>query len=239
MQAFVLSAGIGSRLHPITENLPKPLVEVQGKSLLERNLLKLKKANYSKIIINLHTFPQQIIDFIQKNNAFDLDIEWVIEKELLETGGGIKNALHLVDKTQALTIINADILSNINLEKLYDFYKKESADAVLAIKDRDSSRKLIFNDKGELKAWTSKNKNQFKPLNFIPQPNDKERAFSGIQIVNPKLFEETRLEGKFSLIDFYLEQSYSKRILGWEHNTDYLLDVGTLEKLEKAQHFSL
>ncbi|HLS70599.1 MAG TPA: sugar phosphate nucleotidyltransferase [Chitinophagaceae bacterium] len=239
MQAFVLSAGMGSRLYPITKTLPKPLVEVQGQTLLERNLLKLKTSGYSKIIINLHFFPQQIIDFLEANSFFGLEIQWVIEKELLETGGGVKNALQFIDSSKPLTIVNADILSNIDLIKLHNFYIKESADAVLAIKNRNSSRKLIFNDNGELKAWTSIKENKFKPSDYMQNPLDKERAFSGIQIVNPELFEETKLEGKFSLIDLYIEQSKTKRILGWEHNADYLLDVGTIDKLQKAQHFKL
>lgn len=239
MQAFILAAGIGSRLKPFTDFHPKPLAVVQGKTLLQRCLEHVKKHGYTKIIMNLHTMPEQIIDFLKVNDNFGLEITWIIEEVLLETGGGIKNATHLIDMEKPLSILNADILSNIDLSAFNQAFHQKEADALLAVKNRNSSRKLIFNKEEKLVAWKNENDKIYRPADYQEEENDKIRAFSGIQIINPQLIKATQLQGKFSLIDFYLELCNNHAIYMYEHNEDYLLDVGTPEKLEHAQNFPL
>lgn len=239
MQAFILAAGLGTRLKPFTDFHPKPMAVVQGKPLLQHNIEKLKRAGYSKLIINLHSMPEQIIEFLKLHDNFGLDITYRIEQDLLETGGGLRNIEDLIDRSKPITILNADILSNINLAKMYTAYQESDCIALLAVQNRESNRKLLFDENHHLIGWKSIQPSSYKPDSMNKESQYTEFAFSGIQIMDVKLLNDSQLRGKFSLIDLYLEQCSNHVIKAYLHDNDYLLDIGTPEKLQNAQQVAL
>lgn len=239
MQAFILAAGLGTRLKPFTDFHPKPMAVVQGKPLLQHNIEKLKQAGYSKLIINLHSMPEQIIEFLKLHDNFGLDITYRIEQDLLETGGGLRNIEDLIDSSKPITILNADILSNIDLIKMNTAYQASDCTALLAVQNRDSNRKLLFDDNLQLIGWKSIQPSNYKPDSINKESQYTELAFSGIQIIDMKILNGSLLKGKFSLIDLYLEQCKNHVIKAYPHDKDYLLDIGTPEKLQNAQQVAL
>ena len=143
MKAMIFAAGLGTRLKPLTDNIPKALVPVAGKPLLQHTIEKLKQSGFDEIIINIHHFGQQIIDFVQENHLFDIRIEFSDEREqLLDTGGGIKKAAWFFDDNEPFLIHNVDILSNVNLHDLYHFHLKNNTAATLQI-GRASCRERV------------------------------------------------------------------------------------------------
>lgn len=239
MQAFILAAGLGTRLKPFTDFHPKPMAVVQGKPLLQHNIEKLKKAGYSKLIINLHTMPEQIIEFLNLHDNFGLEITYRIEQDLLETGGGLRNIEDLIDRSKPITILNADILSNIDLVKMYKTFQESNVSALLAVQNRESNRKLLFDENQQLIGWKSIQPSNYKPDSMNKESQYTELAFSGIQIMDVNLLNDSPLRGKFSLIDLYLEQCSNHVIKAYPHDKDYLLDIGTPEKLQNAQQVAL
>lgn len=239
MQAFILAAGLGSRLKPFTDHHPKPLAIVQSKPLLQHVIEHLKSAGVTKIFLNLHTMPEQIIAFLEDQDYFQLTIQYKIEKELLETGGGLKNIYPLINPSKPLIIMNADMLSNINLKQMMNTFQEGKTDGLLAVQNRDSNRKLLFNQDQRLIGWKS-----IAPLKYLPEDLNKNTiahayAFSGIQIIRPDILHRSQLKGKFSLIDLYLELCDHSYFQPYLHDQDYLLDVGTMARLEAAQHLKL
>ena len=147
MKALIFAAGKGTRLRPFTDHHPKALAKVNGVSLLERNIRYLKSFGIQDFVINIHHFGDQIVDFLKKNNNFGCHIEISDETgELLETGGGLIFARKFLDHGEDFLIMNADILTNININTLVEYHKKIKDFATLAVSDRESSRKLLFND---------------------------------------------------------------------------------------------
>src|SRR5690606_32019928 len=154
MKAMIFAAGMGTRLKPLTDTIPKALVPVGGKPLLQHIIEKLKRFGFNEIIINIHHFGQQIIDFVQENNSFDIRIEFSDEREqLLDTGGGIKKAAWFFDDNKPFLVHNVDILSNIDLQELYHFHLKNNTIATLLCSIRQTSRYLLFDTDNHLRGW--------------------------------------------------------------------------------------
>lgn len=239
MQAFILAAGLGTRLKPFTSHHPKPLAVVQNKPLLQHVIEHLKASGVTKVYMNLHAMPEQIIHFLETHNNFNLPIQYIIEKELLETGGGLMNIADLIDRNQPLIMMNADMLTNIDLGKMMSIFCSGHLDALLAVQNRASNRKLLFNTDNILVGWKSLAPMQYLPANIDLSKKYQELAFSGIQIIHPQLIEKTQLRGRFSIIDLYLELCHSFKFKSYLHDEDYLLDVGTPERLAAAQHLKL
>ena len=166
MKAMIFAAGLGSRLKPITDSLPKALVPVGGKPLLEHNILKLKQAGFDEIMINIHHFGDQIIDFLAAKNNFDIRIELSDERnELLDTGGGMKKAAYFFDDDRPFLVHNVDILSNVDLKEVYNQHLKDPERlASLVVSYRDTYRYLIFDDSGCLQGWVNIRTGETKPL---------------------------------------------------------------------------
>mgnify|MGYP004702473279 CR=1 FL=1 len=236
---MIFAAGLGTRLKPITDTLPKALVPIAGKTLLEHIILKLKGAGFNEILINVHHFPDQIIDFIHKNNAFGIRIEIADERnQLLDTGGGIKNAASFFDDGKPFLVHNVDILSNIDLKELYLYHKQTHSFATLAVSSRNTFRYLLFDRNSNLKAWINEKTNETKPSNFIPQADYTKYAFSGIQILSTEVFEwMQKFPQKFSIMDFYLQTMQEKKIIGFVPSNYKMIDVGKLNVLEDAAQF--
>lgn len=236
MIAMILAAGLGTRLKPFTDKHPKALAPVGDFTLLEIAIKKLLQYGITDIYINVHHFADQIINYLKFNENFGANIFISDEQnEILETGGGLQKMIFDFNINEPILVINADILSSINYNDLINYHLQHNGLVTLAIQDRDSSRKLIFDQNYRLKAWTNTIEHSYKPHSYIPQPIHNKYAFSGIQIVDSKLLNKTKLTGKFSLIDLYLDTMLDNDIYGYNHSGDILLDVGKPEAHQKAQ----
>ena len=252
-QAMIFAAGLGTRLKPITDRMPKALVPVGGQPLLWHVIQKLRAAGFERIVINVHHFADQIIDYIEANQNFGLDIRISDERvALLDTGGGIKHALPLFDPSMPILIHNVDILSNVDLAALYQATLDSQADALLLVSQRQTKRYLLFADDDRLCGWTNIETGEVKgPLSTIHYPPStihhspstihhplKQLAFSGIHVLSPStfsLFEQ--MPERFSIIDFYLQYASQCFFKGKAQENLRLLDVGKLDSLEQAEEF--
>jgi len=237
MNAMIFAAGLGTRLKPLTDNKPKALVEFNGQTLLQWNINRLKEAGFDRIVVNVHHFAPLVIKYLEENKGFGAEIIISDESDLLlDTGGGLKNAQRYFKEGQPILIHNVDIISNIDLKALYQFHLDHQALATLAVRVRNSSRLLIFDDDDLLIGWCNKLTNEVK----IPSPEtqpDKQFlwAFSGIQVIDYRLLDLISETGKFSLIDVYLRLSVSNKIMAYHHNKDIWTDVGKIEELKTAE----
>lgn len=231
--AMLFAAGLGTRLKPFTDHHPKALAKVNGVPLLGHNLNYLKHYGIERVIVNVHHFGNQIVDYIQKNN-FELEIIISDEtNEVLETGGGLVKAKNLLGNNP-FVVMNVDILTNLNLTNLMDYYISNQPIALLAITDRQSSRKLFFDKNNQLKGW--KNFSNEEVIGQIDGYNA--FAFSGIHIIDPKIFDFIEERGKFSIMTTYLNLMKSQQIMGFNHSGDLLIDVGKPEAIIEAEkHF--
>ena len=237
MQAMIFAAGLGTRLKPLTDSIPKALVSVGGEPLLKRVIFQLKDAGFTRIVVNVHHFSQQIIDYLRENNNFGMDIRISDESDkLLETGGGIKKAWPLFDQTEPILIHNVDILSNVNLQK---FYQNAPLAARLLVSERKTKRYLLFDDTMRLVGWTNIETGEVKSPYPGLNPKDYQMyAFSGIHMVAPSLFPLMEDEpDKFPIMDFYLRHCDKVRIEGYVKNDLKLMDVGKQETLKEAEAF--
>ena len=154
MKAIILAAGLGTRLFPFTKNKPKALVEVQGKPLIQHQLEKLKNAGFTQVLVNIHYYGEQIIEFLDKHNNFGLEIYISDERdELLDTGGALRKASDFIRGDEPVLIHNVDVLSNISLREMLDSHRLKGALATLAVRKRETSRYLLFNKQNQLRAW--------------------------------------------------------------------------------------
>ena len=236
---MIFAAGLGTRLKPLTDNLPKALIPIAGKSLLEHVILKLKEAGFYEIIVNIHHFPDQIIDFLKANNNFGIRIEVSDERDLLlDTGGGIRKASWFFDDGKPFLVHNVDILSNVDLKELYQQHVRSNSLATLVVSKRDTFRYLLFDDNLRLNGWINEKTGETKPEGFTEPELYSKFAFSGIQILSPRVFGlMEQLEPKFPIMDFYLLIAASQTITGFVPDNYKMLDVGKLDVLDEAERF--
>lgn len=242
MKAMIFAAGLGTRLKPLTDSIPKALVPVGGKPLLEHVVQKLKRAGYDEIIINVHHFANQIFDFVKSKNSFDIRIEFSDETDkLLDTGGAIKKASRFFDDGKPFLIHNVDILSNIDLGELYKAHQKSGADASMVVSHRDTFRYLLFDDAGRLSGWINEKTGEVKPGEFKPDTQKYQKlAFSGIQIFNPSLFDNfADYPNRFSIIDYYLNICNKKEVISFVPDNFSMVDVGKIDTLHEIDDFLL
>ncbi len=239
MKAMILAAGLGTRLKPFTDHHPKALATVNGITLLEHTIRKLQAHGIYDIVVNVHHFANQIIDTLRQNKGFGSNFIISDESEqVLETGGGVLFAQKHLDDGNDFLVVNVDILSNINLQKLIQFHQSQNGLATLAVQKRNSSRQLVFQSQTpellQLKAWINNSTSETKPENIDIQAFQA-FAFSGIQVMRAAIFQHfDGLQGKFSLIDLYLKICQQQTVYGWDHSGDWMLDVGKPESLAKA-----
>ena len=239
MKAMIFAAGLGTRLKPLTDHMPKALVPVAGKPMLEHVILKLIAAGCDEIVINVHHFADQIIDFVKANDNFGITIHISDETDmLLDTGGGIKKASSFFN--EPFLIHNVDILSNVDLKSLYEYHLTSGNDATLLVSPRKTVRYLLFDEGNQLCGWVNKDTLQTKPEGFVYQPEvQKEYAFSGIHIVSPSLFNYMGENwiGKFPIMDFYLQTCQEAKLGGYAKEDLQLIDIGKPETLAVAEDF--
>lgn len=240
MKAMIFAAGLGTRLKPLTDHMPKALVPVAGKPMLEHVILKLKAAGFTELVINIHHFGEQIIGFLEANRNFGLTIHISDERDmLLDTGGGIKKARNFFSGDEPFLVHNVDILSDTDLKALYEYHLHSGNDATLLASPRKTIRYLLFDDENLLRGWINKNTLQTKPEGFIYRAGQyREYAFSGIHVISPSLFRYMdRWQGKFSIMDFYLQTCREARLGGYLTEQLRLIDIGKPETLAKAEEF--
>ena len=240
MKAMIFAAGLGTRLKPLTNTMPKALVPVGGKPLLQHAIEKLKAAGFDEIIINLHHFPDQIIHFIEANHRFGVRIEFSDEREqLLDTGGAIKKASWFFNDDRPFLIHNVDILSTIDLRELVTHHEKTGSLATLVCSERETSRYLLFDESNHLKGWINEKTGEIKsPVPDFNPFHHQKLAFSGIHVLQPAIFTPMqRWPDKFSIIDFYLATCYTHTITFYALAGLHTIDAGKPETLHIAEHF--
>ncbi len=232
MQAMILAAGLGTRLKPITSELPKALVELNGITLLEIAIRNLIENDFRRIIINVHHFADKVKDFID-NSTFAADIFISDESDLLlDTGGGIKHAQKFFDDSPVL-VHNVDIISNLNLKEFYQFHLSDDALSSLVVSNRESNRYLLFNDNNILCGWQDVKKDEKIIVRDDVKLN--QLAFSGIHILNPHLIDLFPKEKVFSVIKAYLKIAGTEDIHAFISNDIKWIDVGKIDSLERAE----
>ncbi len=236
MKAMIFAAGLGTRLRPLTNEKPKALVEVGGLPLLEICIRRLMLHGCKEIIINVHHFADLIVDFLEKKNRFNIRIEISDERALLlDTGGGLKKAAWFFDDKKPFLVCNTDILTDLNLKKLYRHHVQNDALATLAIRHRMTSRYLLFDDSTlELRGWKNVKTGEVK-WSGKATPGVINLAFSGIHVIEPKLLELLPEQKVFSIIEVYLSNAGKHKILGYSHNDTIWLDVGKPEAFREAE----
>ncbi len=237
---MIFAAGLGTRLKPLTDTMPKALVPISGKPLLEHLILKLKQEGFTDIIINVHHFADQIMQFLAQNQNFGLNIAISDEtQQLLETGGGIKHASWFFGNEPFL-IHNVDIVSNLALGDLVRYHQsKPDAAATLVVSKRDTARYLLFDETMQMKGWTNIQTKEVKS----PYPDTLTRlcnpfAFSGIHVFSPALFPYfATYPAKFPIIDFYIDVCGKAAVYGYVPTNLQLLDVGKIDSIKQAELF--
>lgn len=232
MQAMILAAGLGTRLKPITDDIPKALVKINDRTLLEIIIRKLIDNDFRKIVINVHHFADKIKDFLD-SNTFAVDIHISDETDLLlDTGGGIKFAQKFFDDSPIL-IHNVDIISDLNLKEFYQYHISDDSIASLCVSKRISNRYLLFNSNNILCGWQDIKKNE--KIIIREEENLNQLAFNGIHIVNPEIIKMFPNEKVFSVIKAYLKIAEIEDVHAFISNDMNWIDVGKIDSLERAE----
>ena len=236
---MIFAAGLGKRLKPITDSIPKALVPICGKQLLQLVIERLVKYGFNEIIVNVHHFPDQIIDFLKENNDFGIRIEVSDERDLLlDTGGGVRKAAWFFDDNAPFLIHNVDILSNADLGELYRRHLATNSLATLVVSERDTFRYLLFDQNLRLNGWINEKTGETKPAGLQRTAEHRKLAFSGIQVMSPAVFDlMAGYEPKFPIMDFYLTHAASEIISGFVPADYKMLDVGKLNVIDEAEMF--
>lgn len=244
--AIIFSAGLGTRFKPWTDKHPKALAIVNGKSLLQRNIEYLQQYGITDVVVNIHHFPQQIIDAIEQNKGWGSNVIISDESdEVLETGGGLMKARHLLDGNKPFISLNVDILTNLNLNKLMAFHQQHKPLVTFGVTNRKSSRVLLFDEDSRLCGWKNLQTGETKgPILTFPDGEGTtarvtEKAYSCVVIYEPKIFSLIKQTGKFSIMDSYLDLAAEHTILGYDHSGDNLVDVGKPESVAVAEKLFL
>ena len=255
MKAMIFAAGLGTRLKPLTDRIPKALLPLAGKTLLQWQIERLRDAGITDIVVNIHHLGQQIVDYLVEHDGFGCHIQVSDEREaLLETGGGLLKAAPLLGTdqpcmadTEPVLVCNVDILSNIDLRA---FMAAHNADdlATVVVSDRQTQRYLLFDGEGVLRGWTNRQTGELKPATLTNAEAAElvPMAFSGMQIVSPKFFEVLRQareafgKEKFSMIDVYLKIVADNigRVRAYVPRYYRMMDVGKIDQLEQAEQFA-
>ena len=255
MRAMIFAAGLGTRLKPLTDTLPKALVPLAGKTLLQWQIERLKAAGITDIVVNVHHFPDMIINYLRENDNFGCRIAVSDERDmLLETGGGLRKAKSLLlgigsresgNNDEPILICNVDILSNIDLPTLLHAYNPEEM-GVVVVSPRDTQRYLLFDETNRLCGWTNIATGEVRPTSLASSPNSliaSRLAFSGMQVLNPRIFDVmdkvvAEKGDKFSLIDLYLCIAEKEILRAFIPENYRMMDVGKIAQLSEAESFA-
>jgi len=239
MKAMILAAGLGTRLRPLTNDRPKALVLVGGRTLLEITLARLREFGVREVIVNVHHFADMVVEYLRANSNFGMRIEVSREDELLDTGGGLKKAgwfflENSVGRDEPFVLHNVDVISTIDLGRMVGFHREHQALATLAVQDRETSRYLLFDGQMRLcgrragRDGTSQVVRACEPMKAL--------AFSGVHVISPRIFEKVKEDGAFSIITSYLRlAAEGENVLGFRADEYYWRDLGRPENLVRAE----
>jgi NDP-sugar pyrophosphorylase family protein len=236
MKAMILAAGLGTRLRPLTDDRPKALVTVAGRTLLEIALARLRAFGVREVIVNAHHYAEMIVEYLKANDNFGMRIEVSREEELLDTGGGLKKAAHFFSGSQEPFIVhNVDVISTIDLGRLLRFHEEENALATLAVQERESARQLLFDEQGRLCGRLTGN-NDAEAEMAKPAARAQALAFCGIHVLSPQIFVKLNEEGAFSIIDAYMRlAAQGEKIIAYRADECYWRDLGRPESVLQAE----
>ena len=251
---MIFAAGLGTRLKPLTDTLPKALVPLAGKTLLQWQIEKLKAAGIRDIVVNIHHFPDMIINYLKDNDNFGCNIQVSDERDmLLETGGGLRKAEEKFRSlgvqefrisNEGILICNVDILSNIDIPTLLQTYNPNEM-GVVVVSERETQRYLLFNDENRLCGWTNIATGEVRgPIADYQSPiANRQLAFSGMQVLSPRIFdcmdEVVKQKGeKFSLIDLYLSIAQKEILRAYIPENYRMMDVGKIDQISEAESFA-
>lgn len=244
MKAMILAAGLGTRLRPLTNDRPKALVEVGGRTLLEITLARLREFGINEVIVNVHHFADAVADYLKSNRNFGMRVEISREHDLLDTGGGLKKASWFFlkdvgkgDESKAeepFILHNVDVISTIDLARMVRSHCQRAALATLAVQKRETSRYLLFDGDGQLCGRSSGREE--KPAVGAPQSHVIALGFSGIHVISPRIFSLMKEEGAFSIVDCYLRLAAEReKILAFRADEYYWRDLGRPEHVAQAE----
>jgi N-acetyl-alpha-D-muramate 1-phosphate uridylyltransferase len=232
-RAMILAAGLGTRFKPWTDQHPKALAPINGKSLLQRNIEYLAQFGIREVVVNVHHFPDQIIDALRINRGWGSQIIISDEtSEVLETGGGLRKARPFLEHAP-FVLMNVDILTDMDLGAMIADHFRHRPLATLAVTGRTTSRYFLFNDRDELCGWRNVQTGQER----LARPAEQgliQKAFSGIHVIDPRIFPLMNGEGKFSIVDVYVGLAAAQTIRGHDHSYSRLIDVGRPSSAEEA-----
>lgn len=235
MRAMILAAGLGTRLRPLTNDRPKALVEINGRTLLAITLARLRGCGIREVIVNVHHFADMVVDYLKANDNFGMRIEISREEVLLDTGGGLKKAawFFLEERTdEPFLVHNVDVISNIDLRRMLQFHRDSRALATLAVQDRPSSRQLLFDEDDQLCGRKSEGEPGEMTRSALPCH---QRAFCGIHVISPRIFPLLTEGGVFPIVPAYLRLAeQGEKIVGWRADEYSWRDLGTLESLREV-----
>jgi len=239
MKAMILAAGLGTRLRPLTNDRPKALVEVAGRTLLEITLARLRAFGVSEVIVNVHHFADLVVDYLKAHDNFGMRIEVSREDVLLDTGGGLTKAswffLEDSSREEAFLLHNVDVISTIDFRRMMQFHKEKQALATLAVQERKTSRYLLFDDQLQLCGRRAGRAGKAEMVH--PSPRPQALAFSGIHVISPRLFALMKEEGIFSIVDCYLRLAASgEKITAFRADEYHWRDLGKPDDLRQATH---
>ncbi len=240
MKAMILAAGLGTRLRPLTDDRPKALVEVGGRTLLEITLCRLRNFGVRQVIVNVHHFADMIVDYLNANNNFGMSIEVSREDHLLDTGGGLKKAAWFLKDSDGpsgnkgpFILHNVDVLSTIDVGQMVQFHAETGALATLAVQARETSRYLLFDEQLQLCGRRASDQ---APELVRPAQRVQAWAFSGIHVISPHLLAMMTEEGAFSIINSYLRlAAQGENILAFRADEYYWRDLGRPENVAQAE----
>lgn len=234
MKAMIFAAGLGTRLHPVTQTIPKALVRLHGKPLLQILIEKLIQSGINNVLINVHHFADQVIEFVNENDSFGINIQFSDESDkLLDTGGGLKKAFWFFEDGQPFLVHNVDVISDINLQALIDLHLKSEAIATVAVRKRETARYLLFDENLTLCGW--ENVSTGEKIISKSSKVQLQYGFSGIHVMDPVIFDHINSEGRFSIIETYLELAKSHKISAYDHTESIWVDLGKPKNLEQAE----
>ncbi len=234
MKAMIFAAGLGTRFKPWTDEHPKALALVNGKSLLQRNIEYLQQYGITDVVVNVHHFAGQVMDAVEKNKGWGSRVLISDERdEVLETGGGLLKARPLLDDGQPFITLNVDILTNLNLDKLLTYHKQHQPLISFGVTSRTTSRYFLFDENDRLCGWRNVKTGEEKIS--IDKPGLVQKAYSCVVVFQPEVFGLIKQRGKFSLTETYLDLAKDNLVLGYDHSGDKLVDVGKPESVAIAE----
>jgi NDP-sugar pyrophosphorylase family protein len=233
MKAMILAAGVGSRLRPLTNETPKALIDVGGAPMIEHVIRRLTAAGVTEIVVNLFHLGDQIVDFLASKGNFGLRVEFSREVELLDTGGGLKNAAGFFDDGKPFFLHNVDVLSEIALGGLHRAHQERKALATLAVQSRPSSRLLLFDRDGRLCGRETREGVEWASA---PVRDVARLAFTGVHVIDPAIFSRMTETGIFPITQTYLRLAgEGERIVAWRVDGSHWQDIGSPENLARAR----